>query len=80
MSEKGKPAEKQGRKAEGLRRVFCYDGRATWNTLCILGVSKMVITKSEVEVIDQEWMALILEAKDLGLSIEAVRDFLVNER
>jgi DNA-binding transcriptional MerR regulator len=36
----------------------------------------MVITKNEVDVIDQEWMELILEAKDLGLSIEAVRDFL----
>jgi len=39
----------------------------------------MIITKGEVEVIDQEWMALILEAKDLGLSIEAVRDFLANQ-
>ncbi|EKN70020.1 hypothetical protein BABA_07386 [Neobacillus bataviensis LMG 21833] len=36
----------------------------------------MVITEREVDVIDQEWMALILEAKDLGLSIEDVRDFL----
>ncbi|MBO0960673.1 anti-repressor SinI family protein [Neobacillus sp. MM2021_6] len=36
----------------------------------------MIITESEVDVIDQEWMALILEAKDLGLSIEDVRDFL----
>ncbi|MEH7307989.1 anti-repressor SinI family protein [Neobacillus drentensis] len=40
----------------------------------------MVIIESDVEVIDQEWMALILEAKELGLSIEAVRDFLVNKR
>lgn len=40
----------------------------------------MVITEDNVEVIDQEWMALILEAKGLGLSIEAVRDFLVNKR
>ncbi|MEH7075596.1 anti-repressor SinI family protein [Neobacillus drentensis] len=40
----------------------------------------MVITGSNVEVIDQEWMALILEAKDLGLSIETVRDFLTTER
>ncbi|WP_256358252.1 anti-repressor SinI family protein [Bacillus sp. sid0103] len=39
----------------------------------------MVITESKVDVIDQEWIALILEAKDLGLSIEAVRDFLVNK-
>ena len=37
---------------------------------------KMVITESEANVIDQEWMALILEAKELGLSIEDVRDFI----
>ncbi|MBV7506361.1 anti-repressor SinI family protein [Bacillus sp. sid0103] len=37
------------------------------------------MTESKVDVIDQEWIALILEAKDLGLSIEAVRDFLVNK-
>ncbi|WHY87455.1 anti-repressor SinI family protein [Neobacillus novalis] len=35
----------------------------------------MVITEKEVDVIDQEWMTLILEAKELGLSIEEVRDF-----
>lgn len=40
----------------------------------------MVITESNVEVIDQEWMALILEAKDIGLSIEAIRDFLADKR
>ena len=40
----------------------------------------MVIVENNVEVIDQEWMALILEAKDLGLSIEAVRDFLANNK
>jgi hypothetical protein len=39
----------------------------------------MVITESKVEVIDQEWMALILEAKELGLSVEAVRDFLAEK-
>ena len=36
----------------------------------------MLIAKSDVEVIDQEWLELILEAKDLGLSVKAVRDFL----
>jgi hypothetical protein len=39
----------------------------------------MVVTESEVEVIDQEWKALILEAKELGLSIDAVRDFLATK-
>ncbi|MFZ7945797.1 MULTISPECIES: anti-repressor SinI family protein [Bacillaceae] len=36
----------------------------------------MFITNSEVNVIDQEWVALILEAKKLGISIEDVREFL----
>ncbi len=36
----------------------------------------MVITESEVDVIDQEWIALIVEARQLGLSIEDVRKFL----
>ncbi|WP_311315632.1 anti-repressor SinI family protein [Neobacillus niacini] len=29
-----------------------------------------------MEIIDNEWLALILEAKELGLSVEEVRDFL----
>jgi len=36
----------------------------------------MIITEREVDAIDQEWMALILEAKELGLSIKDIRDFL----
>ncbi len=36
----------------------------------------MVVTDKEVEVIDEEWLALILEAKELGLSIDEVREFL----
>jgi hypothetical protein len=56
--------------------LTCYGGRATWNTKSILGVRKMVITESEVDVIDQEWMSLIMEARQLGLSIEDVRKFL----
>jgi antagonist of SinR len=40
------------------------------------GSDKMVIIKNDVEVIDQEWMELILEARDMGLSINAVREFL----
>ncbi|WP_074432762.1 anti-repressor SinI family protein [Neobacillus jeddahensis] len=39
----------------------------------------MVITERDVEVIDQDWMALIVEAKELGLTIEDVRDFLTGE-
>lgn len=43
---------------------------------CILGVRKMLVKESKMEVIDHEWFALILEAKKLGLSLDAVREFL----
>lgn len=36
----------------------------------------MVITEKEMDVVDQEWMELILEARKIGLSIEDVRNFL----
>lgn len=36
----------------------------------------MLVTEKEMEVIDVEWFALILEAKELGLSVDAVREFL----
>ncbi|WP_462410882.1 anti-repressor SinI family protein [Neobacillus sp. Marseille-QA0830] len=35
----------------------------------------MVITDVETQVLDEEWVALILEAKELGLSIDMVRQF-----
>ncbi|WP_319922089.1 anti-repressor SinI family protein [Neobacillus dielmonensis] len=35
----------------------------------------MVISNVETEVLDEEWIALILEAKEQGLSIEMVRQF-----
>ncbi|MCL6571750.1 MAG: anti-repressor SinI family protein [Bacillus sp. (in: Bacteria)] len=36
----------------------------------------MLVTRSSTQVIDHEWFALILEAKKLGLSLDAVREFL----
>jgi hypothetical protein len=39
----------------------------------------MVITERNVDVIDQEWIALIIEARQLGLSIEDVRNFLTRD-
>ncbi|MGG3467806.1 anti-repressor SinI family protein [Neobacillus pocheonensis] len=36
----------------------------------------MVITERKMEVIDEEWLALIFEAKELGLSLDEVREFL----
>jgi DNA-binding transcriptional MerR regulator len=29
-----------------------------------------------IDVMDEEWMALILEAKELGITKETIRDFL----
>lgn len=77
MTEKGKPVEKQGRKAEDLREVF----NLLWWPGCLecemyFRSEKMFIRERDVDVIDQEWMELILEARDLGLSIEDVRNFL----
>nr|WP_160723955.1 anti-repressor SinI family protein [Bacillus sp. USDA818B3_A] len=34
------------------------------------------MTEKNVDVLDQEWQALIFEARNLGLSIEEVRAFL----
>lgn len=39
----------------------------------------MVSLENE-KVLDQEWLELIKQAQDLGLSIEEVRDFLINGR
>ncbi|MFJ7724757.1 anti-repressor SinI family protein [Neobacillus sp. NPDC097160] len=36
----------------------------------------MLMTDREVTDIDKEWLELILEAKELGLSIETVQAFL----
>jgi DNA-binding transcriptional MerR regulator len=37
----------------------------------------MNLTMGEMETVDKEWLALILEAKEMGISIEEVRDFFV---
>lgn len=42
----------------------------------ILGVNEMVITDSMLNGMDAEWLALIKEAKELGLSKETILDFL----
>ncbi len=36
----------------------------------------MIKTKELVEEIDKDWMALIIEAKKIGISKEIVREFL----
>lgn len=37
---------------------------------------EMSIVNGEIEIIDKEWLELILEAKNLGLSLEEVSNFL----
>lgn len=36
----------------------------------------MIVSESQVDAIDKEWFALILEARQLGLSIDVVQEFL----
>ena len=36
----------------------------------------MEAVSRECEMVDMEWFALIMEAKQLGLSLEEIRDFL----
>ena len=36
----------------------------------------MVKIDNTIDVMDEEWMALILEAKELGITKETIRDFL----
>jgi DNA-binding transcriptional regulator YhcF (GntR family) len=41
----------------------------------ILGVVWMIIAEQKEELLDEEWIKLILEAKELGLTLEAVKEF-----
>lgn len=36
----------------------------------------MIISEKKEELLDEEWVELILEAKALGLTLEAVKEFL----
>ncbi|MEH7110475.1 MULTISPECIES: anti-repressor SinI family protein [Bacillaceae] len=36
----------------------------------------MNVTVGDLETVDKEWLALILEAKEIGISIEEIREFL----
>jgi hypothetical protein len=37
----------------------------------------VIISEKVIEGIDAEWVALMVEAKELGLSMETVREFLI---
>lgn len=39
----------------------------------------VVETERKVERMDEDWVALILEAKELGITKESVRDFLTQQ-
>jgi Anti-repressor SinI len=52
----------------GLPEIQLYFGR----------VNGKMITEKDVDVVDNEWKELILEARKLGLSIEDVRNFLTH--
>jgi antagonist of SinR len=39
----------------------------------------VVETERKVERMDEDWVALILEAKELGITKESVRDFLTHQ-
>ncbi|WP_120188651.1 anti-repressor SinI family protein [Ammoniphilus oxalaticus] len=39
----------------------------------------MVKKEKDKEVLDQEWVNLILEAKEIGISKEELREFLINK-
>jgi len=73
MNDKGKPFERLGRKATGLR--FLTRMAELPKIVIILGgliLSALTIEKD----IDTEWLELINEAKKIGLSIDEIRDFL----
>ncbi|MBS4210465.1 anti-repressor SinI family protein [Bacillus sp. FJAT-50079] len=49
----------------------------TFNKLAIIGGGNVV---KGVKNVDREWMLLILEAKQIGLTIEEIRAFLNQEK
>ncbi|MCM3569200.1 anti-repressor SinI family protein [Neobacillus mesonae] len=40
----------------------------------------MIVEEKTVEVLDEEWVALINEAKNLGLTIEEIKSFLHQQK
>lgn len=40
----------------------------------------MIVSESVVEIIDEEWLALIEEAREIGLTIDAVQEFFDQQR
>jgi hypothetical protein len=71
--EKGKPFERLGRKATGLR--FKPMTAELPKIVHILGGNIVIATASDKEL-DKEWLDLILEARNLGISVDEIKEFL----
>lgn len=76
ISDKGKLAERQGRKVTDLRFTKTMMAGLPEIQRRILGGEKMEILMKEVEKMDQEWKELILSALKMGISKEEIREFL----
>lgn len=73
VSAKGKLVEKQGRKVTGLK-LENHDSRTAWDTKVFWGGIGM--KKESLEGLDLEWVELMKEALEMGVSAEDVRKFL----
>jgi hypothetical protein len=74
--DKGKPLERLGGKATNLRFLTMMAELPSQNN-CISGGFIVTVITSE-KVLDKEWTGLILEARNLGISIEEIKEFLKN--
>lgn len=79
-TEKGKLIERWGRKVAGLRywKILWWLDCLEYDTY----PGGRMLTEQNVKIdgIDLEWMQLIMEAKNLGLQKEEIREFLHNNR
>ncbi len=78
MQFKGKPFEKKGRKASGLR------GNLRQHSCLICWGRKMVTMthyqKATEKQLDREWVLLMKKAKEMGISKREIRKFIDVER
>ena len=72
ITEKGKLIEKLGRKTTDLRFLH-YDGWVSFTKGADLMEKLNKVFDNEL---DKEWLKLIYEAKQLGLSSKEIKDFL----
>ncbi len=58
-----------------LNGVVRYGGWFAWK-INMEGLIMSVRSNKQVVVIDQEWAALIKEAKEIGMTMDEIKDFL----